>query len=105
MSNDFYPGGCCASIQEGKIDPLQPVWGKMGEWTLYKNDEVGALKKELEETKKKLADAQAELSRRDAQHWDGSKGNLMAHGLKACADVTFTPKAPEDFSGNELQNG
>lgn len=32
----FYPGGAYASIQGGMIDPIQPIWGRMGEWTLYK---------------------------------------------------------------------
>lgn len=32
----FYPGGAYASIQGGLIDPIQPIWGRMGEWTLYK---------------------------------------------------------------------
>ncbi len=32
----FYPGGSYASIQGGLIDPLQPIWGRAGEWTGYK---------------------------------------------------------------------
>lgn len=32
----FYPGGAYSSIQGGLIDPIQPIWGRMGEWTLYK---------------------------------------------------------------------
>jgi hypothetical protein len=32
----FYPGGAYASIQGGLIDPIQPIWGRMGEWSLYK---------------------------------------------------------------------
>jgi hypothetical protein len=35
----FYPGGAYASIQGGLIDPIQPIWGRMGEWTLYKQYE------------------------------------------------------------------
>lgn len=35
----FYPGGSYASIQGGLIDPVQPIWGRMGEWVLYKNYE------------------------------------------------------------------
>lgn len=35
----FYPGGAYASIQGGMIDPTQPIWGRMGEWTLYKQYE------------------------------------------------------------------
>ena len=35
----FYPGGAYASIQGGMIDPVQPMWGRMGEWTLYKQYE------------------------------------------------------------------
>lgn len=35
----FYPGGSYASIQGGLIDPIQPIWGRMGEWTLYKQYE------------------------------------------------------------------
>jgi hypothetical protein len=35
----FYPGGAYASIQGGLIDPVQPMWGRMGEWTLYKQYE------------------------------------------------------------------
>jgi len=35
----FYPGGAYASIQGGLIDPVQPIWGRMGEWTLYKQYE------------------------------------------------------------------
>jgi hypothetical protein len=36
----FYPGGSYASIQGGLIDPTQPIWGRMGEWTLYKQYEM-----------------------------------------------------------------
>lgn len=36
----FYPGGAYASIQGGLIDPIQPIWGRMGEWTLYKQYEM-----------------------------------------------------------------
>jgi len=36
----FYPGGNYASIQGGMIDPIQPIWGRMGEWQLYKNYET-----------------------------------------------------------------
>jgi len=35
----FYPGGAYASIQGGLIDPVQPMWGRMGEWALYKQYE------------------------------------------------------------------
>jgi hypothetical protein len=35
----FYPGGSYSSIQGGLIDPNQPIWGRMGEWVLYKNYE------------------------------------------------------------------
>jgi hypothetical protein len=35
----FYPGGSYASIQGGMIDPVQPIWGRMGEWSLYKGYE------------------------------------------------------------------
>ena len=35
----FYPGGAYASIQGGMIDPIQPIWGRMGEWVLYKQYE------------------------------------------------------------------
>lgn len=36
----FYPGGAYSSIQGGLIDPIQPIWGRMGEWTLYKMYEM-----------------------------------------------------------------
>jgi hypothetical protein len=36
----FYPGGAYASIQGGMLDPTQPIWGRMGEWTLYKQYEM-----------------------------------------------------------------
>lgn len=36
----FYPGGNYASIQGGMIDPIQPIFGRMGEWQLYKNYET-----------------------------------------------------------------
>lgn len=32
----FYPGGAYASIQGGLIDPLQPIWGRAGDWNVYK---------------------------------------------------------------------
>jgi hypothetical protein len=32
----FYPGGAYSSIQGGMIDPIQPIWGRAGEWSLYK---------------------------------------------------------------------
>lgn len=35
----FYPGGAYSSIQGGMIDPIQPIWGRMGEWVLYKQYE------------------------------------------------------------------
>ena len=35
----FYPGGSYASIQGGLIDPVQPIWGRGGEWVLYKQYE------------------------------------------------------------------
>lgn len=35
----FYPGGAYASIQGGMIDPIQPIWGRMGEWVLYRQYE------------------------------------------------------------------
>lgn len=35
----FYPGGSYSSIQGGLIDPTQPIWGRMGEWVLYKQYE------------------------------------------------------------------
>jgi hypothetical protein len=35
----FYPGGSYNSIQGGLIDPIQPIWGRMGEWVLYKQYE------------------------------------------------------------------
>jgi hypothetical protein len=35
----FYPGGSYNSIQGGLIDPIQPIWGRAGEWTLYKQYE------------------------------------------------------------------
>ena len=35
----FYPGGAYNSIQGGMIDPMQPIWGNMGEWVLYKQYE------------------------------------------------------------------
>lgn len=35
----FYPGGAYSSIQGGLIDPVQPMWGRMGEWVLYKQYE------------------------------------------------------------------
>jgi len=35
----FYPGGSYASIQGGLIDPIQPIWGRGGEWVLYKQYE------------------------------------------------------------------
>jgi hypothetical protein len=36
----FYPGGAYGSIQGGLIDPTQPIWGRMGEWVLYKGYET-----------------------------------------------------------------
>ena len=36
----FYPGGAYSSIQGGLIDPIQPIWGRMGEWVLYKDYEM-----------------------------------------------------------------
>jgi len=35
----FYPGGAYGSVQGGLMDPTQPMWGRMGEWTLYKQYE------------------------------------------------------------------
>jgi hypothetical protein len=35
----FYPGGADSSASGGLINPMQPVWGRMGEWVLYKQYE------------------------------------------------------------------
>ena len=35
----YYPGGSYASIQGGLLDPNQPIYGRMGEWVLYKQYE------------------------------------------------------------------
>jgi hypothetical protein len=35
----FYPGGAYSNIQGGLINPMQPIWGRMGEWILYKQYE------------------------------------------------------------------
>lgn len=35
----FYPGGAYGSISGGLIDPIQPIWGRAGEWVLYKQYE------------------------------------------------------------------
>jgi hypothetical protein len=35
----FYPGGAYSSVQGGMIDPLTPIWGRAGEWVLYKQYE------------------------------------------------------------------
>lgn len=35
----FYPGGAYSSIQGGMMDPIQPIWGRAGEWMLYKQYE------------------------------------------------------------------
>lgn len=36
----FYPGGGYGSVGGGgMVDPLQPIWGHMGEWVLYKQYE------------------------------------------------------------------
>jgi len=32
----YYPGGSYASMQGGLLDPNQPIYGRMGEWVLYK---------------------------------------------------------------------
>lgn len=34
----FYPGGS-AGAMGGMINPVQPIWGRMGEWVLYKQYE------------------------------------------------------------------
>lgn len=35
-----YPGGAYSSLQGGgMINPIQPIWGNMGEWVLYKQYE------------------------------------------------------------------
>lgn len=31
----FYPGGAYSTMQGGMIDPVQPMWGNMGSWSLY----------------------------------------------------------------------
>ncbi len=33
----FNQGGSLASMQGGMVDPVQPIWGRMGEWVLYKS--------------------------------------------------------------------
>lgn len=35
----YYPGGAYSSIQGGLLDPQQPIYGRMGEWVLYKQYE------------------------------------------------------------------
>lgn len=33
---EYFNGGAYSSMQGGLIDPVQPIWGRMGEWVLYK---------------------------------------------------------------------
>lgn len=35
----YYPGGSYSSMQGGLLDPNQPIYGRMGEWVLYKQYE------------------------------------------------------------------
>lgn len=35
----YYPGGAYSSIQGGLMDPNQPIYGRMGEWVMYKQYE------------------------------------------------------------------
>jgi hypothetical protein len=35
----FYASGSYSSIQGGLIDPVHPIWGKMGEWVQYRQYE------------------------------------------------------------------
>lgn len=35
----YYPGGAYSSISGGLIDPIQPIWGRAGEWVQYKQYE------------------------------------------------------------------
>lgn len=35
----YYPGSAGGSLTAGLMDPTQPMWGRMGEWTLYKQYE------------------------------------------------------------------
>jgi hypothetical protein len=35
----YYPGGSYGSMQGGLMDPNQPIYGRMGEWVLYKQYE------------------------------------------------------------------
>jgi hypothetical protein len=35
----YYPGGAYASMQGGLMDPNQPIYGRAGEWVLYKQYE------------------------------------------------------------------
>lgn len=35
----FYPGGSYNSMQGGLIDPIHPIWGRMGEWVQYRQYE------------------------------------------------------------------
>lgn len=35
----YYPGGSYSSVQGGMMDPNVPLWGKAGEWALYKGYE------------------------------------------------------------------
>lgn len=35
----FYNGGGYSSFMGGQVDPITPIWGRMGEWTMYKQYE------------------------------------------------------------------
>jgi phage-related minor tail protein len=68
------------------------------------DDKLSQLEKELEKTKKKLHEAESELAKMKSDSYTATmveeklkqltkrEGNLMAHGIKACADVKFIPK-------------
>ena len=120
MSNDkcacgspLVNGGCsnlAAFYGKDPVDPVDlkfpaakitvdkdPVYGKQGEWVNYRvvpSNKEAELQKELDETKKKLADAEAKLAKIQEDDYALVKTELekMRGKIKACADVAFIPK-------------
>ena len=91
----FYPGGSYASIQGGMIDPIQPIWGRMGEWVLYKQYE-----QMFSRTSSNLGGWEWVGGKRHIKVYPtpagGRCGKVIVHYLQNCKNWDNTEEAMQD---------
>lgn len=65
------------------VQPIDPVWGKLGEWVFFDDFEKNILIKELEDAKTELAAARKKLEEKPVSRF------------KVSHEVVFTPKTSD----------